>query len=128
MTDKLKPVRCECGGGAHVVQYSVKDWDLNKWVPAFYVECKKCGIRTIDYPTEAEAVTAWNRAMGATDINVGDKFAKDINVPNKEIVIIEPLTTGIDYVGYCMCGNLVNTNWKYCPECGREIQWGVHYE
>ena len=65
MNDELKPVLCGCSGEAQVVRYSVKDWDLNKWVPAFYVKCKKCGIRTIDYPTEAEAIEAWNTAMGA---------------------------------------------------------------
>ena len=115
-------VNCGCGGKAVVVA------EPRDGYTSYYCTCLECAINTDYYSTEVEAATAWNRSIGATDMNVENKFVKDMNVPNKEIVIIEPLTTGIDYIGYCMCGNLVNTNWKYCPECGREIQWSVHYE
>lgn len=75
MTDELTPVRCGCGGEAKVIML----------IPEVYaVECSKCWIRTgSPANTETEAIEAWNRAMGATDIHVVDKFAKDINVPRK---------------------------------------------
>lgn len=47
---------------------------------------------------------------------------------DKEKVIIEPFTTDMTHVGYCMCGYLVNADWSYCPKCGRMIIWGIHYE
>ena len=45
------------------------------------MECQKCGICTNFYNTEAEAITAWNTAMGA----------KDINVPNKNMTLSETI-------------------------------------
>jgi hypothetical protein len=66
MTDELKPVRCGCGGEAEVHKPTMH---------MFSVHCISCGVGTGRiYPTEAEAIEAWNRAMSA----------KDINVPNKE--------------------------------------------
>lgn len=59
MTEDLKPVRCGCGGEA-VIGYT--DSCL------CYVECQKCETETRIFRTEAEAVTAWNRAMGAEKI------------------------------------------------------------
>ena len=54
----LKPVRCGCGGEAQT----------GKSYGAFYsVECMNCGMQSGYYDTEAEAITAWNRAMGSTE-------------------------------------------------------------
>ena len=104
MSDKLKPVHCGCGGEARIGKIYGDAWT---------VECTECGIQSGCYDTEAEAITAWNRAMGATDMNVGDK----------ETVIIEPFTTDMNHVGYCKCGYLVNAEWKYCPNCGAKLEW-----
>ena len=104
MSEELKPVRCGCGGEAKTIQAFNKGW---------YVYCPKCIMCGSFYSTEAEAITAWNRAMGATDMNVGDK----------ETVIIEPFTTDMNHVGYCKCGYLVNAEWKYCPNCGAKLEW-----
>ena len=51
----LEPVKCGCGGETVIMP-----------TPSgrFAVGCKKCDICTGLYNTEAEAVTAWNRAMG----------------------------------------------------------------
>ena len=59
MTDELKPVRCGCGGETVIMP-----------TPSgrFAVGCKKCDICTGLYNTEAEAITAWNRAMGTENI------------------------------------------------------------
>lgn len=60
MTDELKPVKCGCGGEAKVIML----------IPEVYaVECSKCWIRTGSPAcTEAEAIEAWNRAMGTENI------------------------------------------------------------
>jgi len=58
MNDDLKPVRCGCGGEAKVAPYHGDGYE------SFYVYCQKCNIETDYYEFEAEAITAWNRAMG----------------------------------------------------------------
>ena len=52
----LKP--CPCCNGISWVYYR-----------AFttYVYCDKCGLRTKDYDTEAEAIEAWNRRANDAD-------------------------------------------------------------
>ena len=71
MTDELKPVRCGCGGEAKVEWANGYDpfaekRKSNLW---YGVICKKCKIQTKAYYTEAEAITAWNRAMGVVAKN-----------------------------------------------------------
>ena len=114
--EELKPVRCGCGGEAKVDKQTTLDGDGQK-MPCWVVYCTNCLIVTDAQFSEAEAITAWNKAMGA----------KDINVPDKESVIVEPFTTDMTHVGYCRCGYLVNAEWHYCPKCGRKIQWGLRY-
>lgn len=63
MESELKPVRCGCGGEAIYGK-----WVRKVGVIAHAVGCKNCGIQTKPYPTEAEAVQAWNRAMGTENI------------------------------------------------------------
>lgn len=74
MSESLKPVRCGCGGEAEV--------DCLLQPDGFYMAgcyCKNCGTKTIPFWDKEKAkaidyaVTTWNRAMGATDMNVGDK-------------------------------------------------------
>ena len=66
MTDNMKPVRCGCGGKAEA-------YEIHFWGKCYVCECMECGVTTKPMDTEAEAVQAWNRAMGAKDINVPDK-------------------------------------------------------
>ena len=55
MSEELKPVNCGCGG----------EVQTGKSYSGFYsVECMNCGMQSGYYDTEAEAVTAWNMAMG----------------------------------------------------------------
>lgn len=61
MIGELKPVRCGCGGEAILDCYL---GDLHR-SNLYYIYCAKCDIRTSNYLSEAEAVEAWNRAMGA---------------------------------------------------------------
>ena len=75
MSDKLTPVRCGCGGRPQI-EFS-EDGICR-------VRCSFCLTGTVYHRNKAEAVEAWNRAMGAKDINVPNKFATDTNVGDKE--------------------------------------------
>lgn len=62
MTNELKPVRCGCGGEAVLCESDKYDsFDFT-----YMIYCKACGISSDVYDTEAEAITAWNRAMGGS--------------------------------------------------------------
>ena len=63
MSDKLKPVRCGCGGEA-----KIKHWETMKR-PIYIVACEKCYTATRDQLTEAEAIEAWNTAMGGAKLD-----------------------------------------------------------
>lgn len=135
MTDDLKPVRCGCGGEAKVISYLSREYCKM----TYYVRCVECGTETDDLHSEAEAVTAWNRAMGATDIHVVDKFAKDINVPRKGKW---QRRKGSDCWECSEChavlesDDIVRHNYYYCYHCGADMMnksgymdiEEVHYE
>ena len=127
MSDEKKPARCGCGGEANVFGYDALSGDHD-----FYVSCTKCGICTPSKPTKAEAITAWNRAMGtntrrllevlvhdATDIRVWGKerTAKVENLPRRS-------ETSLDWDGICSnCGAYTNHDMNYCFECGARLEW-----
>ena len=105
MSNELKPVpvRCGCGGEAEMFFPFTNN-------SVYMIECKKCGICTSAYETEAEAIQAWNTAMGA----------KDIDVPTKERT-----AKVIDEVGLS-CGNCdqwLKLGWSWCPKCGAKLEW-----
>lgn len=96
MTDELKPVKCGCGGEAQI------DWVLQPdGVYMTGVYCENCGTKTIPFWSMEKdkaidyAVTTWNMAMGA----------KDINVPNK--------TAKVDWIN----------GEPFCPMCGDRLEW-----
>ncbi len=61
MTDELKPVRCGCGGEAKVYKHA-----YYRALPTYGVGYHRCGQQISQfYMTEAEAIEAWNWAMGA---------------------------------------------------------------
>lgn len=98
-TDELKPVRCGCGGEAAIRVY--ESMRLCKQTD-YYLQCKECGIATLFKNTEAEAVTAWNRAMGERTAKVS-KGAYDLM--------------------RCECGMPVSSNFDFCPHCGARLEW-----
>lgn len=56
MGESVKPVRCGCGGEAEAWEFMNGRW---------YVKCPKCAIgQMFAYRSKAEAIEAWNRAMG----------------------------------------------------------------
>ena len=61
MNEELKPVRCGCGGEAKVQRVRTLKSHL------IVVMCTKCEIATNYYTNEAEAIQAWNCAMGSTE-------------------------------------------------------------
>ena len=62
---ELKPVRCGCGGEAVKVQH-----ELFSCVFGWDIHCMKCGIETQMFDTEAEAISAWNKAMTGNETGI----------------------------------------------------------
>ena len=103
MTDEKKPVHCGCGGEV-VVGHIEKTSYLPK--DRWYIGCPKCDICTGLYDTEAEAIEAWNTAMG-------ERTAK---------VVCHGTTMGLSF---CCgnCGKPVHSEGKYCHHCGAKLDW-----
>ena len=97
MSKELKPVRCGCGGEARIGKIYGDAWT---------VECTECGIQSGCYDTEAEAITAWNRAMGERTAKV-ETYTDD-----------QQETWSV-----CECGTDVWKSYNYCPECGAKLEW-----
>ena len=105
MTDELKPVCCGCGGEA-VVGYTESGLS--------YVECQKCLTETRFFHTEAEAITAWNKAMGERTAKVRHHLATIKTYEGFKYRITEDL-----------CGNCKRKVLPidvYCSECGARLE------
>ena len=121
MTDKLTPVRCGCGGEAKVQRVRT----LKSHV--LVVMCTKCEIATNYYVTEAEAIEAWNRAMGATDIHVVDK-ERTAKVEEDEWTEHKMLSRdyGKIYYQHDCCCDLYESPYQFCPYCGKKMKRKNH--
>ena len=64
MSEETKPARCGCGGEPTI-------W--HNYGGLCFISCKECEITTKGYDNHFLAIKAWNKAMGAKDINVSDK-------------------------------------------------------
>jgi DNA-directed RNA polymerase subunit RPC12/RpoP len=115
MTDELKPVNCGCGGEAftHILG--------NEIAKGYYIACDECGTKTKVFGYEAEAIEAWNRAMGA------DQFREGTKKIERTAKVSEIATRS--YCGECgerlddyddICGE---PPIKYCPNCGARLEW-----
>ena len=117
MTNDLKPIPCGCGGEAKVQRVRT----LKSYV--LVVMCTKCEIATNYYTNEAEAIQAWNRAMGSTEkSSVVERTAK----------VIEHDASVTDTDGYkyhrseYLCGackKKVLGGDDYCSHCGAKLDW-----
>lgn len=120
--------KCKCGGNAIIRQdhfsISYGDWKIF---------CEKCGMQTGWTKNKEDAIEIWNRTMDASDINVGNKFDKDINVPAKErMAKVTQIETNSATVFLWKCNNcgqpIHKTSWgrtvNYCASCGAKLDWG----
>ena len=109
-------VNCGCGGQASMC-YGFEHRNI------YAVECAVCGTCTCDYDTKAEAIEAWNRAMGAKDINIPNKerTAKVVGV-EKPIIGDEEGKT-IKITSCENCENVVSIFDNFCPHCGARLEW-----
>ena len=101
MTDELRPVRCGCGGEAYCLAYE-NTIRVTEDGYDHSIYCSKCHIETKLYDTEAEAIEAWNKAMGERTAKV-KKGAYDLM--------------------RCECGMPVSSNYDYCPKCRARLEW-----
>lgn len=118
MTDTLKPVRCGCGGEARIeAHYDINGADI------WQLRCPCCGIKIGDRRTEAEAIEAWNRAMGN-----GDKSSQ-VERTAKVIEHDASVTTADGYKYHrseYLCGackKKVIGGDEYCSHCGCRLDW-----
>ena len=111
MTDELKPVRCGCGGQAVIY---VTHW----WGKCYVCECNECGTASRPCTTEAEAITAWNKAMGADQFReVTEKIESERKKgtwKNVAFLTRECSECGAQY------HELEYDN--FCPHCGAEMR------
>ena len=106
MTEENKPVRCGCGGEAIVLKCD----QTSDVLRGYYVSCTKCTAGVGAYPTDAEAIEAWNRAMGERTAKV-----KRIDFGGSMLC---------DCDGECQeCYKHVDSCWDYCPSCGAKLDW-----
>ena len=95
-----KPVRCGCGGEAKVYEMPLKDCE------GYSVQCNDCRIATFIWLSEAEAIQAWNKAMG-------ERTAKVTRKPEAFFYRCE--------CGYGLCCEKNDMN--FCPNCGVRLEW-----
>lgn len=89
---------------------------------AYYVRCENCGTETDDLHSEAEAVQAWNRAMGERTAKVVHKQQTRIVTPKSTTVAYETETNLWTECGNCGTMGMYH-GWKYCPNCGAKLDW-----
>ena len=128
MTDELKPVKCGCGGEAEVIKHTFHGAE-----PCYGVTCKKCGTASWHgFDTDAEAITAWNRAMGTDARTLMKVFAYDATCAvceKKKERIAKVETVEKPNVFKCSeCGQYFHrTAWSspvnYCSSCGARLEW-----
>ena len=102
----MKPVRCGCGGEVWAFMTLYAENTERPYI----CQCRNCFTRTGGYPTEAEAVMAWNRAMG-------ERTAKVIELDRRSETIM-------GWEGKCSnCGSYTIHEMDYCHGCGARLEW-----
>ena len=123
-TTNLQPVNCGCGGEAKV------DWTVINGAYMAGVVCQKCGTKTAPVwrrddldGAKAEAITAWNLAMGAKDINVPKERTAKVEC-KRYIGTSTGIVGEIKVTGICEnCHNAVVDRYSFCPNCGCRLEW-----
>jgi len=110
MSDELKPVRCGCGGEAQIA----KKYLMGN-LPDVYVLCGNCSIRTGEYYSEAEAIEAWNKAMGWRKAKVVEHDASITDTDGYKYHRFEYICG--------VCKKKVIGGDEYCSHCGARLEW-----
>ena len=110
--DKLQPFRCGCGGKAMLYVSPITTRCL--------LQCESCKIETAFYDTEAEAITAWNKAMGNFPKTNIQKI--DAVIPVKCEYGDEKTVFASGYICPNCYTHVVQLD-KYCSECGMKLDW-----
>ena len=112
MTDELKPVPCGCGGESWTDYIIGEPSEGVGW----FVCCKNCEIQLPpEYATEAEAVQAWNRAMGSAE--------KSSTVERKKGKwIVHDYALGRERYECADCKGRCDLGYNFCPNCGADMR------
>ena len=108
MTDNMKPVRCGCGGEA-VIKCLPKD------SKPYLIYCDKCFTASWCYPTETEAIMAWNRAMSERSAKGIEHDASITDTDGNKYFRTEYLCGA--------CKKKVLGGDEYCSHCGCRLDW-----
>ena len=132
MTNEMKPVRCGCGGWPVIC---IRGKDMY-WQPCglYEVHCQDCGLNTKRYDTEAEAITAWNRAMSGVAKNATTERSVQECAENarcnertaKVTTVEKPIEGSVRTISVMACENcenVVSIFDSYCPGCGARLEW-----
>ena len=110
-----EPVRCGCGGEAKVFETPLKDCE------GYFVQCDSCKTATFLWLSEAEAVQAWNRAMGKRD--------ESSQVERKTGAWLLSNDDGAYWVcsacGFASEAFGADILYHFCPRCGADMR-GEH--
>ena len=115
-----KPCKCGCGGEVWAFMTLYPE---NRERP-YICQCRQCFTRTGGFPTEKEAIEAWNTAMGNKSLSYNlesEILAKAIEHDASIIV------NGFKYQqSEYLCGNCkkkVLGGDDYCSHCGAKLDW-----
>ena len=115
MSETLKPCPF-CGGDAKIKCGEI----VNRYNTAVYrhyhVECMSCGVDTRYFDTEADAIEAWNRAMGERTAKVIEHDASITDTDGYKYQRSEYLCGA--------CKKKVLGGDEYCSHCGCRLDWG----
>ena len=128
---KIEPVNCGCGGKAQIETVTTRF----EQKPRFRIICEKCKISTIwDYFSEAEAVEAWNLAMGSTEKSstverTWQEVGKTWQERTAKVERLNMVTENNRVYKCENCGQYMHrTAWsnpvKFCPNCGTILTCG----
>lgn len=113
-----KLVKCGCGGEALIETCTTRF----EQVPRFRIRCEKCNISTIwDYFSEADVITAWNKAMSGSAEEKLKAFWDGMSAEMKEKRTAKVMNDGINYCENCE--GYVEAPMAYCPYCGARLEW-----
>ena len=82
--------------------------------------CLDCHTQTTWHNTKEEAIEAWNKAMGAKDINVLDKGKWETVEDYDGDEHYRCSECGEEFV--LICGTPEDNEYYFCPHCGTDMR------